>query len=149
MTDEEYKQKIKEDEKTISYLCKETRGAFIRNMNELLIEWRRAYRLPRDVSPMVHWNPHQQRMELSSMADAAAHYKQERSISGKPRRSYNWALQTTDVMMSEHINKIYAFADRCGLKVVTTTSNGSLSFEAPNREALDRFFALCNNLAKN
>lgn len=145
MTDKEYRERQIEDKVIISRLCPEVRGAIIRHVNDLLIGWRRTFKQPRETSPLVHWNPITSSIDWTTMAEASEHYKKKHNITGKPKKNYNHLFQSSDVQLGTHMAKINAFADKCGLRVKVADNNGFV-MEAPNRQAFDRFFALCESM---
>lgn len=150
MTDKEYAAKAAQDAFTVSACGRKFRSAMIRQVNDLLIKFRREYQLPRNTSPTIHWNAETERLEVSTMKEAAEHSNKQHGIATHKRKVLNYVFQEQYASLDKKLAVIYNLAQKYGFRVATKSrlggASGTLILTAPNKQKFDSFVATLKKL---
>lgn len=150
MTDKEYAEKAAHDAFTVSACGRKFRSAMIRQVNDLLIKFRREYQLPRNTSPMLHWNAETERLELSTMEEAAEHFNKQHGIATHKRKVLNYTFQEQYASLDKRLTIIYNLAQKYGFRAAPKSriggTSGTIILTAPNKQKFESFVATLKKL---
>jgi hypothetical protein len=152
MTEEQYQEKLRQDMYSIAHdLTDKQRAAFIRCVNEALINFRRKHQIPRNVMPVIRWDAHKKEFEVYSITEFAELCKKrnaERTARQKSVQQYAQYGAFGVAELSDSYNKmithIYRAAGSCSCSV-DRVSGSQIYYEAPTAEAADRFIKMCQD----
>lgn len=152
MTEEQYQAKLRQDMYSIANdLTDKQRAAFIRCVNEALINYRRKNQIPRTVMPVIRWDAHKKAFEVYSITEFADLCKKRNEARTAKHKSVKQFVQygafgvaELSDMYNKMITHIYRAAESCSCSL-NRVSEDQIYFEAPTAEDADRFINMCRD----